>query len=131
MDLNDLMEAIRTAGMLDPSEVGTAVLEPSGQVNVFPKADYRSVSPANMGIEVEKEGLPLPLVMDGVIQHDNLKRACLSEGWLQQTVKAAGTENVKEILLLCLNTRGEMLLQNRSVNKTMLKSVLKPDEVVW
>ena len=36
MDLNDLMEAIRTAGILDPSEVGFAILEPGGQVNLFP-----------------------------------------------------------------------------------------------
>ena len=43
VDLNDLMEAIRTAGILDPAEVGTIVLEPGGQVNVFPKADFRSV----------------------------------------------------------------------------------------
>ena len=48
MDLNDLMEAIRTAGILDPAEVGTVVLEPGGQVNVFPKADYRSVTPKDM-----------------------------------------------------------------------------------
>ena len=33
MDLNDLMEAIRTAGILDPAEVGTVVLEPGGQAD--------------------------------------------------------------------------------------------------
>jgi uncharacterized membrane protein YcaP (DUF421 family) len=68
MDLNDLMEAIRTAGILDPAEVGTVILEPSGQVNVFPKADFRSVSPDDLRLTVSREGLPLPLVMDGVIQ---------------------------------------------------------------
>ena len=38
VDLNDLMEAMRAGGILDPLEVGTAVLEPGGNISVFPKA---------------------------------------------------------------------------------------------
>ena len=131
MNLNDLMEAIRTAGVLDPSEVGFAILEPGGQVNVFPKSDYRSVAPCDVGLKVPKEGLPLPLVMDGVIQHDNLKRGNLTVKWLENVLREAGFNDPKQMLFCCLNTQGEMLLQNRSSTKTMLKSVLKPEEVTW
>ena len=131
MDLNDLMEAIRTAGILDPSEVGFAILEPGGQVNVFSKSDYRSVAPCDVGLKVPKEGLPLPLVMDGVIQHDNLKRGNLTAEWLKNVLREAESNDPNQVLFCCLNTQGEMLLQNRSATKTMLKSVLKPEEVTW
>lgn len=131
MDLNDLMEAIRTAGILDPSEVGTVVLEPGGQVNVFPKADFRSVSPSDMALNVPAEGLPLPLVMDGIIQHDNLARGQLTETWLREVARSAGYPDLKQVLFLCLNTQGEMLIQGKSSTKTELKSVLKPEKVVW
>ncbi len=131
MDLNDLMEAIRTAGILDPAEVGTVVLEPGGQVNVFPKSDYRSVSPSDLGLSVGNEGLPLPLVMDGVVQEDNLRRGNLTLEWLQDAVKEAGSPDLQGILFCCLNTQGEMLIQDRSSTKTVLKSVLEPDKVVW
>lgn len=131
MDLNDLMEAIRTAGILDPSEVGTVVLEPGGQVNVFPKADFRSVSPSDMALNVPAEGLPLPLVMDGIIQHDNLARGQLTETWLREVTRSAGYPDLTQVLFLCLNTQGEMLIQGKSSTKTELKSVLKPEKVVW
>ena len=131
MDLNDLMEAIRTAGILDPSEVGTVVLEPGGQVNVFPKADFRSVSPSDMALNVPAEGLPLPLVMDGIIQHDNLTRGQLTETWLREVARSAGYPDLAQVLFLCLNTQGEMLIQGKSSTKTELKSVLKPEKVVW
>lgn len=131
MDLNDLMEAIRTAGILDPSEVGTVVLEPGGQVNVFPKADFRSVSPSDMALNVPAEGLPLPLVMDGIIQHDNLARGQLTETWLREVARSAGYPDLAQVLFLCLNTQGEMLIQGKSSTKTELKSVLKPEKVVW
>ena len=49
VDLNDLMEAIRAGGILDPLEVGTAVLEPGGNISVFPKADSRPLMPRDLG----------------------------------------------------------------------------------
>lgn len=131
MDLNDLMEAIRTAGILDPAEVGTVVLEPGGQVNVFPKADYRSVTPKDMRMTVGQDGLPLPLVLDGVLQQDNLVRGGLTEEWLHQRAKAAGYASLSEVLFLCLNTQGEMLIQGKGSTKTDLMSVLDPKKAVW
>ena len=131
MDLNDLMEAIRTAGILDPSEVGTAILEPGGQVNVFPKADFRSVSPDDLRLNVAREGLPLPLVMDGAIQQENLIRGKLSESWLRETAAECGYPDLSQVLFLCLNTRGEMLLQGKGKMKTDQKSVLPAEKVVW
>ena len=131
MDLNDLMEAIRTAGILDPLEVGTAVLEPGGQVNVFPKADYRSVAPRDLGLHVEPEGLPLPLVMDGEIQYDNLRRGGMSEEWLRETALKCGYPDIDKILFLCVNTQGEMLVQGKGATKTDCESVALPGKGAW
>ena len=131
VDLNDLMEAIRTAGILDPAEVGTVVLEPGGQVNVFPKADFRSATPADMRLTVPHEGLPLPLVMDGVIQQDNLKRGQLSESWLREKAAECGHPDLSQVLFLCLNTQGEMLVQGKKKKKTDQRSVMEPERAVW
>lgn len=131
MDLNDLMEAIRTAGILDPSEVGTVVLEPGGQVNVFPKADFRSVCAHDLHLNLPREGLPLPLVMDGIIQHENLTRAQLTEAWLREKARAFGYSDLTQVLFLCLNTQGEMLIQGKGKTKTDQASVLDADKVVW
>ena len=131
MDLNDLMEAIRTAGILDPAEVGTIVLEPGGQVNVFPKADFRSVSPGDLHLTVPREGLALPLVMDGVIQRDNLIRGQLTEKWLRESAGKCGYPDLTQVLFLCLNTQGKMLIQGKGADKTDVRSVLPPDKAVW
>lgn len=131
MDLNDLLEAIRTAGILDPSEVGTIVLEPGGQVNVFPKADYRSVNPADLQLKVPEDGLPLPLIMDGVIQKDNLVRAGMTSGGLQGIAGEMGYPDPKEILFACLNRQGMLWIQGKGKTKTDQKSVLDPDKAVW
>ena len=131
MDLNDLMEAIRTAGILDPAEAGTIVLEPGGQVNVFPKTDYRSVTPGDLKLKLPPEGLPLPLVMDGVIQQDNLTRGQLHEGWLRENAAECGYPDLSQVLFLCLNTQGQMLIQGKGKTKTDQKSVVLPEGAAW
>lgn len=131
MDLSELMEEIRTAGILDPSEVGTIVMEPGGQVNVFPKAAYRPVSPDDLKLAPAREGLPLPLVMDGVIQHDNLTRGKLTLDWLRKVAREAGYPDLAEVLFLSLNLRGEMLIQGKGAEKAELVQVLAPERAVW
>lgn len=131
MDLNDLLEAIRTAGILDPAEVGTVVLEPGGQVNVFPKAEHRAVSPGDMKLTPSPVGLPLPLVMDGVIQQDNLKRGKIPEAWLRENAGKFGFAELSDVLFLCLNQQGQMLIQGKGQTNTLLKSVLLPERAVW
>ena len=131
MDLNDLMEAIRTAGYLDPAEVGTIVLEPGGQVNVFPRADFRSVTPDDLNLSVGRDGLPLPLVMDGLIQRDNLSRGGLTEAWLREIAAHWGYPDLSEVSFLCLNTQGEMLIQGKGETTANLRSVLSPEKAVW
>ena len=131
VDLNDLMEAVRTGGMLDPAEVGTAVLEPGGQISVFPKAAHRPVSPEDMGIAAAPEGLPLPLVMDGRVQQDNLRRGQLTEAWLRSEAEKAGFRCLSEVFFLCLNTRGEMLIQGKGRTDAAIVQALTPERAVW
>lgn len=131
IDLNDLLEAIRTGGVQDPSEVGTAVLEPGGQISVFPKAEKRPVTPQDLEISVTREGLPLPLVMDGQVQRGNLQRGGLTEAWLRLEAEKAGYPSLQEILFLCLNTQGEMLIQGKGRTDAQLVSVMEPERAVW
>ncbi len=131
VDLNDLMEAIRTAGILDPSEVGTAVLEPGGQINVFPKADFRPVTPDDLNLQVPKDGLPLPLVLDGTLQPDNLTRAALTEGWVADQAAAVGIPRIQEVLFMCLNTQGVLIIQGKARTDTHIVQAIDPEKVVW
>ncbi|MBQ7849367.1 MAG: DUF421 domain-containing protein [Clostridia bacterium] len=131
IDLNDLMEAMRTGGVLDPAEVGTVILETGGQISVFPKADYRSVSPVDLQLRVGKEGIPLPLVLDGVVQRDNLTRSGLTEEWLHQRAGEAGITELRSVLIMCLNTRGELLVQGKGCTETKLWQAIPPEGVTW
>ena len=129
--LNDLMEELRMAGMLDPSQVGTAIMETSGQVSVFPKAEARPVTPEDLQLSVQKEGIPLTLVLEGNVQTDNLRVGGLTRQWLEDQLARLGYHDLRQVLLCSLNTSGEMLVQGRRANQTQLVPVLEPEKVRW
>ena len=131
VDLNDLMEAMRIEGIADPAEVGTAVLEPGGKISVIPRAENRPVTPADLGLTPPRDGLPLPLVMDGEVQQDNLRRGRLTEQWLRLEAEKAGFPGVQDVLFMCLNTHGELLIQGKGRTETQLRQVLPPERAVW
>ena len=129
--LNDLMEELRMGGMLDPAEVGTAVLETSGAVSVFPKAQCRPVSPQDLGLKVSPQGLPLPLVMDGKVERKNLPLCGKDEGWLFSQLKKLGYSDVRKVLLCYLDTDGQMTVHGFGEKPPARGSALKPEEVSW
>ena len=131
VDLNDLMEAMRTSGIADPMQVSAAVLEPGGKISVLPRASSRPVTPDDLGLHPPREGLPLPLVMDGVIQHDNLRRGHITEEWLRSQAEKSGCRTIDQVLLMCLNTRGELLIQGKGRTDTELRQALPPERAVW
>lgn len=131
MTLNDLMEALRTGGALDPSQVGTAVLETAGHVTVFPKAQARPVTPEDMRIEPPPEGLPLPLIMDGHVQQENLTRGGWTASWLERQVRDMGYSTPEDVLFLCINTAGTMLCQGKGRTETQLKQIMLTRQARW
>lgn len=129
LSLSDLLEGLRGAGILDPSDVGTAVVEANGKLSAFPDAGKRAPTAREMGVDTSYEGLPLPLIMDGRIQKNNLKTAGQEEAWLHALLARRGLR-AREVYLACLNTRGILVLQTRAGERMSLP-VLDPGKVGW
>ena len=113
MTLHDLMEMLRVGGIQDPADVDTAVLETGGSISVFPKAAVRPVTPADLNIDVVPEGLPLPLIIDGHIQADNMTRGSMDAGWLATQLRALGYGEVSDVFFLCLSPSGRLICQGK------------------
>jgi len=129
LSLSDLLEGLRSAGFLDPGEVGTAVIEANGTVSAFAKPDQRPPKTSEMNIAPGYEGLPMILVMDGRVQPHNLKQAGEDERWLREKLEAQGL-SVPETYLASLDTQGRMTVQRRNGGVKRFQAV-DPGKVAW
>lgn len=90
LNVNDLIEAIRSAGYMDISEIEYAIFETNGKLCVVEKAaDPTAIKPAF---------LPLPLVIDGKFAMDNLELSGTTVPMLTQAVKKNRLSGIKDVL---------------------------------
>ncbi len=130
-NLNDLLEELRTGGILNPTDVDTAIMETSGKVSVFTKAQKRPVTPDDLSISTGYEGIPLTLILDGVLQEKNLATGKIPLDWLDKKLKHNGFESHKEVLLCSLDTSGKMFLQGRKAEQSMIIEAVPPGGIGW
>ncbi len=129
LTLSDLLEGIRSAGILDPNDLGTAIVEADGSVSAFPLSDRRAPTCEELQMTVKREGMPLMLIMDGRVQEMNLKMSGQNRDWL---IGLLSQYNLKEgdVLLASLDTEG--LLRVQDMNGALITMrALTPEEVLW
>ena len=131
-NLNDLLEELRSSGILSPTEVGTAIMETSGKLSVFPYANKRPATPEDLHLQVDYEGIPMTLVVDGRVQQGHLRQCGLTESWLWDRLRPLGYTRPGQVLLCSLDTRGMLLVQGKGADEKMhLIQALDQKAVGW
>jgi len=129
LSLSDLLEGLRGAGFLDPTEVGTAIVEANGAITAFPAGDERPPKVSELDIAPGYEGLPLALITGGRVQPGNLGMTGRDQRWLESLLTARGLAP-KQVFLASLDTHGRMTLQLRG-GELMRFSAMDESEVCW
>ncbi|XID90328.1 DUF421 domain-containing protein [Paenibacillaceae bacterium WGS1546] len=93
---DELMEKLRSKNVFQASNVQFAVMEPSGDINVFLTKENQPLTPKHLGIQVGPEQEPQTVIMDGNILDEPLATIGLSREWLNTELEKTGVaiENV-------------------------------------
>ena len=129
LSLADLLEGLRGAGYLDPTEVGTAIVEANGTITAFPAGGGRPPKAAELNIDPGYEGLPMVLITDGRIQPHNLRQTGRDESWLKRLLSDRGLRP-ERVYLASLDTQGRMTLQLTG-GGLMRFQAIDPGKVAW
>ena len=116
MDLNDMLEQVRSAGYFDLYEVESAVMEANGNLSILPKSDYKPVTLKDLNIKKENSSLCANLLIDGKVMKKNLINMNKDEKWLEQVLNAKGYNDLSKILLITLNDKGQMHIYKKDKN---------------
>ena len=84
-NFDDLLQQLREKDIGNIADVEFAILEPSGKLSVFEKN------------KIEDDDITLPLIIDGKIQKDHLKRVKQTEFWVKQQLKKRGYPDINKI----------------------------------
>jgi len=150
-NLDDLMLQLRENQITSVDDVSFAILETSGKLSVIPKDDNecavdslssersnsapletelkttetdlksrekREVTiPAGFRFEI----LPIPLIMDGKVQDENLEKLEKNRFWLKNVLQEHAIKDFKDIFFCSIDHRGKLYI-NASNNKLLKPS---------
>jgi len=121
--LNDLLEQLRIKDINDIHDVEFAILETNGTLSVIPKSQKRPVTPSDLKIETNYEGISLNLIIDGRIDEENLTLAKVDHNWLMEQLLSQGYTSAKQVLYASINTSGEVYIQGKEKAERLRKSM--------
>ena len=110
---HDLLTQLREKDIFNISDVEFAVLETSGELTVIPKSQKRNLTPEDLGLETEYEGLPIVLIEDGSINYNALEEVNLDKQWLTTELKKRMIADISEVLILAIETNGNLYLSTK------------------
>ncbi|MFP7456305.1 DUF421 domain-containing protein [Bacillus safensis] len=93
-NFDDLLIQLRENNIDSIQDVSYAILEPSGKLAVVEKENKR-----------KHAALELPLVADGVMQHDHLKQINQNEQWLKDELAKRGYHDIEQISYCSFNQK--------------------------
>lgn len=84
MTVEELLEQLRDKDVHRIADIENASIEANGQVSVLLKAQHMPLTPATIGLTVERESEPITLVIDGSAELDTLKSSGVDLNWLNK-----------------------------------------------
>lgn len=113
IDINDLLQDARESGFFDISEIDYAIMEPSGKISFLPKNLYHPVTPSDLKLKIDNEGLKANLILDGNIMEDNIKTIGHDKKWLINKLKKEGYNNPEELLLVICDNKEKLTIYKK------------------
>ncbi|MTI68327.1 MAG: DUF421 domain-containing protein [Firmicutes bacterium] len=105
-----LNQQLRQQKVFDINKVEHAIIEPNGELSVKLKAKNEPVTPKDLNIQTNREGIAIELILDGKIIDKNLKEINLTKDWLRNELKNRGVLNIKEVSYGVLSTNGKLFI---------------------
>ncbi|MFA7215871.1 MAG: DUF421 domain-containing protein [Bacillota bacterium] len=108
LTIDDLISELRIKDVFDIEEVEFALFEANGKLSVLKKSPNQPVTPKDLGLKAEYNGLPTNLVSDGILLEDALRSLGLTRAWLYHQLGKQNITEVSDVSLAQLDTKGNL-----------------------
>jgi uncharacterized membrane protein YcaP (DUF421 family) len=105
----ELLQELRMKNVFNIADVEFAIMETTGDLNVFLKADKKPVTPHDVEWKVAPQTEPQTVILDGHILNDALTEMGLNTNWLTMQLRIAGVL-LENVFVGQVDTNGELYL---------------------
>jgi len=106
LTIDELLAELRAQSVFNVDDVEFALFETGGKLSIQKKSQKQALTPSDLKVQTQYDGLPTNLVLDGILLIDALNSLNLSKAWLIHQLSKQNIHNIKDISLAQLDTKG-------------------------
>lgn len=114
--MDDLIDALRQKDVFDIAQVEDAVVETNGSLSVLLKPGYSPVTPSQLQLNVQDDGMPITVVMDGKPITEYFGAEKISAEKIEQ-ILTSNQLKAKKLMLLTVDDSGNIFVINKENSK--------------
>lgn len=114
--IDDIVDALRQKDIFDMSEVKDAVIETNGTISVLQKAEYKSLTPNDVKLTPNENGMPITIVMDGKKVCEYFNEYKIKDSEIELILQSNNLDE-KKIMLLTVDDAGNTFLIEKETIK--------------
>lgn len=111
MNLNDLLEQLRSQGYFNLADIDYALMETNGEISILPKQEKQPLTPGDMNLQMGYEGPANMVVLDGHINKKALENIAKDKEWLLRLLKKFNIEDPGQLFIAGIDGKGEFYYQ--------------------
>ena len=113
MSLNQFLALLREKGYDSVSELDFVILEPNGELSVFPLPQKKPVTLGDLNLPPGVRGITIPVIMDGNIIMENLNKIPYSKEDILHYLKKKDIHELCDIVLGEVKPNGQIMIFKR------------------
>lgn len=106
--VDNVLEMLREKNIFDINEVETAIVEANGTLSVLKKPHKNTVTREDMGMMNAASAISFPVILEGTVYTDVLKKVKRDKAWLEQELSKQGIKDINEVFFASINQQQEL-----------------------
>lgn len=104
--VDNVLQMLREQGIFHTTDVEMAIVEPNGRLSVKRKPDVEPVLRADLHIQKPGNNYEIPIILDGIIQKDVLRRMGKEESWIREQMNHQDIPDESRVFYGALTSTG-------------------------
>ncbi len=122
MNMDDLIEGLRSCNYHKIEDVQYAIVENNGTITVIAKSQACPVVNKDLNINLPQSSLPLNIITAGKINTQNIKISGIDNNFINKVLVRAQIDKIKNVLLFTLDSNGAVYVQAYNQKGVELKT---------
>lgn len=118
--IEDLITELRLQGVFNITDVEFALFETNGKLSVQKKSQKQPLTPSDLNIPTQYDGLPTNIILDGILLTDALKSLNLSKAWIKYQLGKENIKDISQVSLAQLDTKGNLFVDMEGDNPSYI-----------